>query len=128
MTDLDLIKVHATSTEATFPNAAQGPWETWVEEFYLKNVSGEGVMYRVQARSPERDFPRQLGTLEDTLEAALKKLAEQERLVRESGVTAETPRLGRCAYCKSVSKELMLWTSRPFHEFEDNYDGCRGWD
>ncbi len=120
-------KVHATSTEATYPNAVNGPWETRVEEFEWEASAGRGTRYRVRAHNG--GYPSQLGMIVETLEEALDQLVEQERRVRESGVSAETPRLGRCSCGTEVPTErLMRWSQRPFSKFEDNYDGCRGWD
>lgn len=125
--DKTTTKVHASSTEATYPNAANGPWETRVEEFEWEAVAGKGTRYRVTAHNG--GWPAQLGMIVDTLEKALEMLTEQEQKIRESGVTAETPRLGRCSCGTEVPLErLSLWTQRPFSKFEDNYDGCRGWD
>lgn len=125
--DQTTTKVHATSTEATYPNAVNGPWETRVEEFYWKAAGGEGTRYRVRAHNG--GYPAQLGSIVETLEEALEKLAEQERRVRESGVTAEDQRYGSCSCgTKSLPKDFQLWSQRPFSPTEDNYDGCRGWD
>lgn len=131
MTAQDTIEIHATSTEATYPNALNGPWVTTVESFHHKSVSGEGIRYRVVARqlANMNGYPKHLTMITESLETALEQLAEQEQKIRESGVTAETPRLGRCSCGSEVPPErLMLWNTEPFHKFEDNYDGCSGWD
>ena len=131
MTAADTIEIHATSTEATYPNAVNGPWVTTVESFHHKSVSGEGTRYRVVARQLANmdGYPKHLTMITEDLETALKQLAEQEQKVRESGVTAETPRLGRCHCGREVPPSaFQLWTTEPFRKFEDNYDGCSGWD
>lgn len=131
MTAADTIEIHATSTEATYPNAVNGPWVTTVESFHHKSVSGEGTRYRVVARQLANmdGYPKHLTMITEDLETALKQLAEQEQRVRESGVTAETPRLGRCHCGREVPpSSFQLWTMEPFRKFEDNYDGCSGWD
>jgi hypothetical protein len=86
-------------------------------------------VFVVQAYTDESQYPRVLKSC-STLDEALAALTEQELKVRESGVTAETPRQGRCCYCRDVVDvdRLMMWRSEPFLAHEDNYDGCRGWD
>lgn len=127
----DTIEIHAASTEATYPNALNGPWVTTVESFHHKSVSGEGTRYRVVARqlTDMNAYPKYLGMISDDLESALALLAAQEQKVRESGVTADTPRLGHCSCGSNVPpSKFLMWTTEPFRQFEDNYDGCRGWD
>jgi len=132
MTTTDIIEVHATSTEATYPNALRGPWVTTVESFHHKSVSGEGVRYRVVARrvaEPDYPYGKILTMITEDLESSLTNLAAQEQRVRESGVTADTERLGHCSCGKKAPQDrLQLWSPEPFREFEDNYDGCSGWD
>lgn len=131
MTAADTIEIHATSTEATYPNALNGPWVTTVESFHHKSVSGEGTRYRVVARrvGDEDLHAKYLTMITEDLESSLANLAAQEQRVRESGVTADTPRLGHCSCGRSVTPDkFQLWTTEPFREFEDNYDGCSGWD
>jgi len=132
MTTTDIIAVHATSTEATYPNALKGPWVTTVESFHHKSASGDGVRYRVVARrveDPDYPYGKILTMITEDLESSLANLAAQEQRVRESGVTAETPRFGRCSCGREIGPAgLQLWNTEPFREFEDNYDGCRGWD
>ena len=131
MTTTDTIEVHATSTEATYPNALRGPWVTTVESFHHKSVSGEGVRYRVVARRADEpdSYGKYLTMITEDLESSLANLAAQEQRVRESGVTTDTERLGHCSCGKKVPQDkLLLWNPEPFREFEDNYDGCSGWD
>lgn len=124
-----VLAVHAVSAEATYPNALNGPWETRLEEYHHETSAFTGTMYRIRAYSPEHTYP-QHDSYHETLEAAQKRLADLEQRVRESGVTADTPRTGHCCHCdRSVSAgSLQLWQSKPFWAEEDNYDGCRGWD
>ena len=127
----DTIEIHATSTEATYPNALNGPWVTTVESFHYKSVSGEGTRYRVVARqlTDMNGYPKYLTMITEDLESSLANLAAQEQKVRESGVTAETERLGHCSCGNNVPPSaFQLWNTEPFRPFEDNYDGCRGWD
>lgn len=131
MTAADTIEIHATSTEATYPNALNGPWVTTVESFHHKSVSGEGTRYRVVARraGEEGSYPKYLTMITEDLESSLANLAAQEQRVRESGVTADTERLGHCSCGRNVPPSaFQLWNTEPFREFEDNYDGCSGWD
>lgn len=131
MTAADTIEIHATSTEATYPNALKGPWVTTVESFHHKSVSGEGTRYRVVARRLDEpdSYAKYLTMITEDLESSLANLAAQEQRVRESGVTADTERLGRCSCGREVPPSaFLLWNTEPFREFEDNYDGCSGWD
>jgi acetylornithine deacetylase/succinyl-diaminopimelate desuccinylase-like protein len=131
---------HAESRVATYPNATYDGWVTYVIERHLRSVSR--TRFTIEARTtiphpnPEKREAGETYTVTashrwvDTLDEALELLREQETEVRESGVTSDTERRGRCTYCNDTvtSKGFALWTPEPFREFEDNYDGCRGWD
>jgi len=121
----DTLEVYTESTTATYPNALRGPWVTRVEKITY-GPNEDLVKFAVRAHTDDSQFPKLL-RLFDVLDEALAAFAEQERKVRESGVTAETPRQGRCG-CGSITENLMLWNAQPFNEYESNYDGCRGWD
>lgn len=131
---------HAESREATYPNATYDGWVTYVIERYLPSVSR--TRFTIEARTtiphprPEKREAGETYTVRashrwvDTLDEALELLRAQELEVRESGVTSGTERLGRCTYCSNrpSSKNWQMWSPEPFREFEDNYDGCQGWD
>lgn len=54
--------------------------------------------------------------------------------VEESGITAESPRQGKCTSCGKIQTYSAedgyrgMLTLAPHLEFDALYDGCRGWD
>ena len=75
----------------------------------------------------------------ETLEQARYQFAETamriEREFKDAGVVESTPRQAMCSSClklhdwDSEKKSYSgMWTLVPYRQYDDNYDGCRGWD
>jgi len=75
----------------------------------------------------------------ETLEQARYQFAETamkiEQEFRLAGVTESTPRQAMCGSCLKLhdwdsenKKYFGMWTLIPYRQYDDTYDGCRGWD
>lgn len=59
-----------------------------------------------------------------------------ERQFKEAGITENSVRQGKCSSCGSVYDYdpnhprgySGMWTAFPYRQYDDVYDGCRGWD
>jgi hypothetical protein len=75
----------------------------------------------------------------ETLEQARYQFSETamriEREFKDAGVTESTPRQAICGSCLKLHdwdneavKYFGMWTLTPYRQYDDTYDGCRGWD
>jgi hypothetical protein len=75
----------------------------------------------------------------ETLDQARYQFAETamriEREFKEAGITKDSPRQGKCSSCGKISDYDLekrgysgMTTLRPYTQYDDVYDGCRGWD
>jgi hypothetical protein len=75
-------------------------------------------------------------TLDQAREQFVKTAQEIEQKIRMAEITADSKRQGKCSCGKiydwnpSDTKRGYpgMFTFRPYAEFDDVYDGCRGWD
>jgi hypothetical protein len=73
-------------------------------------------------------------TLDQAREQFVETAMQIERDFKMMGVTEETPRQARCSCGKLYDwdsenqKYFGMWTLTPYRQYDDTYDGCRGWD
>ncbi len=74
-------------------------------------------------------------TLEEARAEFVKTAKDIDSEFRMKEVTKLTPRKAQCASCNKLhdwdeEKQAYygMWTLTPHREFDDTYDGCRGWD
>jgi hypothetical protein len=94
-----------------------------------KNKSGRtGLVYGYGSRN----F---FETLEEARVELVKTATEIQREFREKEITKLTPRKAQCPSCKKLhdwdeEKKAYygMWNFMPHKEFDETYDGCKGWD
>ncbi len=73
-------------------------------------------------------------TLDEALNQFVLTAQRIEREFKAAGITEDSPRQGKCASCGSIYdwSEVHgyrgMTTLRPYTQYDDVYDGCRGWD
>lgn len=73
-------------------------------------------------------------TLEEAREQFVKTAGRIEQEFKEAGITKDSVRQGMCSSCGKVydynpEKGYQgMWTAVPYRQYDDVYDGCRGWD
>jgi hypothetical protein len=96
---------------------------------YTNNTIGRtGLVYGYSARN----F---FETLEEARVELVKTATEIQREFREKEITKLTPRKAQCPSCKKLhdwdeEKKAYygMWNFMPHKEFDETYDGCKGWD
>ena len=126
----DKILIEGTeTTAAAYPNAVNGPWTASIQQIIHND---DRIWYVIEYTSPNYGEGKYTCTQRGgaDLEELKQVLANQITKVAESGVTEDAPRFGSCTYCdrKVTPAGYQLWSSMPWAEEDDNYDGCRGWD
>lgn len=75
----------------------------------------------------------------ETLDQAREQFSETamriEREFKDAGITQYSVRQAKCASCGKIYDHDYtkggypgMWTGMPYRQFDDIYDGCRGWD
>lgn len=73
-------------------------------------------------------------TLDEAREQFMLTAQRIEREFTEAGITKDSVRQGKCScgkiydYGSDKRGYPGMWTSAPYRQYDDVYDGCRGWD
>ena len=89
-------------------------------EIFLLLFRQPCVQFGLQATCPLKDYPRNIGGLSGRGIQLFADYSNQERTVKEEGVTAKVSRTATRKYIECVCGELLLWKWISLYRLEKN--------